>query len=321
LSEFLSPAEIAERLNLNRTTVYALIRRGELPSSKVGKQVRVAQADLDAYIGSKKVGSLPAGAEARQESRPEPPADVNRTSFRRDARDTIIVAGQDPCLELLFAKAASARRRGSPTLLRSYLGSYNGLVAMYTGRTTASAANMWDAETDTYNTPYIKRLLPGVPVGVLRLVGRQQGLFVRAGNPKNIAQWSDLTNPDVTVVTRERGSGTRILLDQKLRQLGIEPSAIAGYEREETSHLAVVGAVAKGAADVGFGCESASRTAVGVDFVPLQLEWYDFVFRLSDAQRPMMRVMLDYAGSDAFREDIAAIGAYDVSQTGKYVEM
>jgi putative molybdopterin biosynthesis protein len=122
------------------------------------------------------------------------------------------------------------------------------------------------------------------------------------------------------MINRERGSGTRILLDQKLTQLGTSIAAIRGYNREATSHLACAGFVARGAAEVGCGCERGVEQVEGIEFIPLQMEWYDFVFRLSDRNTPAVRVISSYVASEEFKRDLEIMGGYDLSQTGKYKE-
>jgi putative molybdopterin biosynthesis protein len=184
-----------------------------------------------------------------------------------------------------------------------------------------SASHLWDAETDSYNYPYIRRILPGIPVGVFRLGGRMQGLYVRKGNPLNIRGWEDLGRPDITMINRERGSGTRILLDQQLALLGINTASVQGYDREASSHLACAGFVAKGGAEAGCGCERSAEGVEGVEFIPLQMEWYDFVFRLSDKNTPAVRTISSYISSGEFKRDLEVLGGYELSQTGTYKEL
>jgi putative molybdopterin biosynthesis protein len=200
------------------------------------------------------------------------------------------------------------------------MGCYNGLYALYHGRVTVAASHLWDAETGDYNYPFIKRLLPGLPVGVLRLAGRMQGFYVKKGNPLGIRDWKDLARPELVMINRERGCGTRILLDQKLAGLGMDSRLIRGYGRESSSHIVCAGIVGRGGADLGCGCEKGAENVKAVEFVPLQLEWYDFVFRLADRDLPELRTLLAYAVSPEFRQDLEMMGAYDTSQTGRYAE-
>ncbi|GHV37197.1 molybdate-binding protein [Spirochaetia bacterium] len=336
--ELLTAEDVAQQLRIKKYTVYELIKRGELPSSKVGKQVRISQEDIRRYLEAGKTGARPVsrksaadvglpGAEgplradfsqaSSQASLPRaglaqtdlPQADLSQAG-------AVIISGQDRCLDLLVSRIAET---GINTL-RSYMGCYNGLYALYHGKVTMAASHLWDGETDTYNYPFIRCLLPGLPVGVLRLAGRMQGFYVRKGNPLNIRDWNDLARPELTMVNRERGCGTRILLDQKLRRAGLKAQEIRGYTRESTSHMICASTVSRGGADVGIGCERGVENVADVEFIPLQNEWYDFVFRLSDRNTRALGNLISYVSSPEFKQDLNMMGGYDLSQTGVYKE-
>ncbi|MDR2247023.1 MAG: helix-turn-helix transcriptional regulator [Treponema sp.] len=317
-STLLTAEDVARQLRITKYTVYELIKRGELPSSKVGKQVRVAQADIDSYLRTSKAdwvrpSSRAAGIPARHD------ADALGETVLPAAAPagTVIISGQDVCLDLFLTKIAQA---GDYAVLRSYMGCYNGLYALYHGRVTLAASHLWDGETDTYNYPFIRRLLPGLPVGVLRLAGRRQGFYVKKGNPLSIRDWKDVARKDIVMINREKGCGVRILLDQKLAGLGIRGQDIQGYGREMVSHLACAGEVARGGADVGCGCERWAENIAGIEFIPLQLEWYDLVFRREDKDTPAVRSVLSFGSSPEFRQNLEMMGGYDLSQTGRYEE-
>jgi putative molybdopterin biosynthesis protein len=303
-SRLLTAEDVAQQLRIKKYTVYELIKRGELPSSRVGKQVRVSQADIEKYLAAGKTGKA-AGTERLPVEREAVPA------------RQLIISGQDKCLDLVFARIGS--ETGS-AVLRSYMGCYNSLIALYFGKITMAAAHLWDAETNTYNYPFIRRLLPGVPAGIVRLAGRMQGFYVKAGNPLGIRDWEDLARPELVMINREQGCGTRILLDQKLAGLGIDGGTIRGYNRESSSPLACAGIIARGGADLACGCEAAAAGVAGVDFIPLQPEWYDFVFRLAERNIPAVQVVLAYVDSGEFLRDLEIVGGYDLSQTGQYEE-
>jgi putative molybdopterin biosynthesis protein len=333
-SPLLTAEDVARQLRIKKYTVYELIKRGELPSSRVGKQVRVSQNDIDRYLRAGRTGPV------RDEGDfpPAPPGEAGETGaaeggvprnaaysgpavFRaghEPAEAPIILSGQDLCLDLLVSRLSVL---GLGPVLRSYAGCYNSLIAMYNGAVTLAASHLWDGETDTYNYPFIRRLLPGLPVGVFRLAGRQQGFYVKKGNPLNVRDWKDLARPEIAMINRERGCGTRILLDQKLKFLGIPAETVRGYGREATSHMACASAVAKGDADLGCGCERGAENITGVDFIPLQLEWYDLVFRLRDRDTPALKALIAYISEHEFRQDLAVMGGYDLSRTGDYVEL
>ncbi|MDR2376529.1 MAG: helix-turn-helix transcriptional regulator [Treponema sp.] len=345
-STLLTAEDVARQLRIKKYTVYELIKRGELPSSRVGKQVRVSQEDIDRYLRAGRTGPFFAGEEHREnrtdrkgESSKDKPAagipdsapallrevqdkplsttPLRTVPFREPAEDPLILCGQDICLDLLVSRLSAL---GFGPALRSYTGCYNGLIALYNGKVTMAASHLWDSQTNTYNHSFIRCLLPGLPVGVFRLVGRIQGFYVQKGNPLKIQGWQDLARPGITMINRERGCGTRILLDQKLRLLKIDTRNIQGYTRESTSHMACAGIVARGGADIGCGCERGAEHIAGADFIPLQPEWYDLVFRLGDQDKPALKALISYITEDEFKQDLALIGGYDLSQTGNYTE-
>lgn len=318
-SKLLTAEEVAQQLKIKKYTVYELIKRGELPSSKVGKQMRISQADINHYLLASKSGK-PAAVrlpEPPRNDKPEPSREALNDIFEVPTVAPTIVCGQDTCLDMLVSRVTM---RPDVTILRSHMGSLNGLYAFYHGRVAMTAAHLWDAETNTYNYPFIRRIAPGVPAGALRLVGRMQGLYVKKGNPLEIKDWRDLARPDVTMVNREKGSGTRVLLDQKLALSQINPQDVRGYRRELATHLACAGAVTKGDADAACGCSGAATNLPGLDFIPLQLEWYDLIFRLSERHTPAVQSLMAAAVSLEFRRDLEMLGSYDMSMTGHFEE-
>ena len=204
-------------------------------------------------------------------------------------------------------------------LSSSHVGSLGGLLALRRGEAHLAGSHLLDEETGEYNTGYIRRYLPGVPVTLVNLVGRVQGLIVRKGNPRGITELADLARPDVTFVNRQRGSGTRVLLDYKLKELGISPTHLRGYEREEYSHLAVAAAVNGGSADVGLGILSAAR-ALGLDFIPLLTEQYDLVIPRAHYESDLLRPLLDLLANDEFRRAVDELGGYDTTRMGRVKE-
>jgi putative molybdopterin biosynthesis protein len=194
------------------------------------------------------------------------------------------------------------------------VGSLEGLIALERGEAHVAGAHLLDEESGEYNTPYIRRLLPGQDVVLVTMVERLQGLMVAKGNPRGIVGLEDVRR-GLRFVNRQRGSGTRVLLDHKLRQLGISPTEIAGYNREETTHLAVAAAVADGSADVGLGIYAAARS-LDLGFLPLVKERYDLVMLRDFYEGDLVRPLLSTLRGDEFRRVVAAMGGYDVSQSG-----
>lgn len=230
---------------------------------------------------------------------------------------TIVAIGShDLTLDLL----ASELRRSHPrlTLTSSNVGSLGGLLALRRGETHLAGSHLLDEATGEYNLAAIRRYVPGRELVVLNLVHRIQGFIVPPGNPKSITTLADLRRDGMTFVNRQMGSGTRVLLDYLLAQQGIAPARIAGYDREEFTHLAVAAAVAGGRADVGLGVLSAAR-ALGMDFIALQNEPYDLVIPREFYDGELLQPLLALIRSQAFRQQVAALGGYDVSTMGEVV--
>ena len=227
---------------------------------------------------------------------------------------TIVAIGShDLTLDLL----ADLLRRSYPahSLSSSNVGSLGGLMALRRGESHLAGSHLLDEESGEYNLPFVRRYLRGRDIVVVNLVRRVQGLIVAPGNPLSITHLGDLRRPDVAFVNRQRGSGTRVLLDYKLAELGIDPGEIRGYDREEYTHLAVAASVAAGGADTGLGILSAAR-ALDVDFVPLMPEQYDLVVPREFYDSDLLCPLFELIRSDAFRGAVDALGGYDTSSTG-----
>lgn len=228
-----------------------------------------------------------------------------------------IICGQDAALDTLANQMQNFS--GGMPILRSYIGSYNGLTMLYKGQASIASSHLWDADTNTYNVPFLRHLLPGVPAVVIHLFKRTQGFYVASRNPKRIQTWEDLGKKGIVMVNREKGSGTRVLLDGKLRLAKIDAAAIEGYNRECFSHLSVAGVVARGGADVGIGTQVGAKMIQGIDFVPLQQESYDLVIKKEDLNQPMYRLAVEVIKSKEFRNALEDMKLYDLSDLGKII--
>ncbi|GAB3456679.1 molybdopterin biosynthesis protein [Actinophytocola sediminis] len=229
---------------------------------------------------------------------------------------TIVAIGSH---DLVLDLAASELRATDPlrTLASSNVGSLGGLVALRDGLCHIAGSHLLDPATGEYTLPYVDRLL-GAGVAVVRLVHRTQGLFVRRGNPLGLTGIADLKRPDLRYVNRQRGAGTRALLDHELALAGIDPGAVRGYGREEHTHLAVAAAVAAGRADTGLGILAAAR-AFDLDFVPVAEEPYDLVLRAEDLDSAQLAPLWTLLDREDFRERIESLGGYSCVETGKRV--
>ena len=231
--------------------------------------------------------------------------------------NTIVAIGShDLTLDLL----ASHLGKTDPglRLASSHIGSLGGLIALRRGEAHLAGSHLLDEVTGEYNLSYIRRYLPGVPVVLVNLVGRVQGLMVPPGNPKSIHTLEDLTRPEISFVNRQRGSGTRVLLDYKLNELNIGPEQVSGYRREEYSHLAVAAAVKAGSADTGLGILSAAR-ALELDFAPLMDERYDLVIPRIHYQSDLLQPLWALLNDTTFKQEVQAMGGYHTEDMGKIV--
>ncbi len=197
----------------------------------------------------------------------------------------------------------------------THAGSLGGLIAIQEERAHLAGIHLLDEETGEYNYPYVKRVLPGREVAIVHLAYRIQGLMFASGNPKQIKGIIDLQRPDITFVNRQKGAGTRVLLDIQLHQLGIPSSGIKGYEREMDTHLAVGLSIAHGEADVALGIEAAARSC-NLDFLPLFRERYDLVIPIANYRSELLAPILSTVISDEFKAVVNKVGGYDTSQTG-----
>ena len=198
-------------------------------------------------------------------------------------------------------------------------GSMGGLISLKRRECHFTGTHLLDEETGEYNIPFIKRILSGESLIVINLVYRQQGLMVRKGNPKGIKGFEDLVREDVVFVNRQRGSGTRLLLEKELREHGIEPSRIKGYDMEDFTHMAVASKIAKGVADTGLGIYSAAK-AFDLDFIPVTEERYDIVILEEHLELPFIVEILKIIREDQeFRKAVLNLGGYDIRDMGKVI--
>ena len=230
-------------------------------------------------------------------------------------RHSIVVIGShDLTLDLLADRLA--QRHPGLRLSSSHVGSLGGLLALQRNEAHLAGAHLLDEHSGDYNVDCIRRLLPGRRIVLLGFVTRQQGLIVPPGNPKAIHSLQDLTREDVVFINRQRGSGTRVLLDYELKQRGIDPRHIQGYERQEFTHLAVAAAVQSGAVDGGLGILAAAR-ALGLDFVPLLEERYDLVIPGEHYEGELLQPLLALIRDPEFGAAVAALGGYSTAQMGQ----
>ena len=302
----LSTQEVADILHVSKSTIYDLIRRGEIHSYKIGRKVRFTQDDVDAYI-----------ARSRHEhsTRPVRNLDTHSTLLTPDPdeRPELIISGQDVVLDIL----ANYLQIEGVNAARTYLNSFEGLLALYQDKIHVAACHLFDGFD--YNTSFVRSLMPGVPAVLVNVSYRTQGFYVQKGNPRKVKGWSDLGREDISVLNRRVGSSARILMDTQLKRLGIPASRVRGYDKIMRSHLTMAAAIAAGEADLAIGTERISRQIEELDFIPLLEERFDFVIKKdmmgTEAVQKLMKVLKD----SAFRKEIAHFSGNDYRDLGKII--
>lgn len=303
-NQSLSTQEVADILHVSKSTIYELIRRGEIHSYKIGRKVRFTQEDVDAYI-----------ARSRHEhsTRPVRSVDTHSTLLTppEETEPDIIISGQDVVLDII----ANYLQQDGIRAGRTYLSGFEGLLSLYQEKTQVAACHLYDGVE--YNASFVRALMPGVGAVLVNVSYRTQGFYVKKGNPKNITGWEDLGREDITVLNRRCGSSARILMDVQLKKLGIPPATVKGYDKIMKSHLTMATAIAEGEADLAIGTERVSRQIRGIDFIPLMEERFDLVIRKEALQTPSVQRMLDILRSEPFRKEITAFSGNDYRDLGK----
>ncbi|HQV94744.1 MAG TPA: molybdopterin biosynthesis protein [Anaerolineales bacterium] len=255
---------------------------------------------------------VPSGAQGIEAGEP---IQVRLYRSKSEIEQTIFCIGShDLTLDLLAQFLSEHDRR----LVSANVGSQGGLVALRRGEAHLAGSHLLDPQSGEYNISSIRRYMPGIPVKVVALVGREQGLIVKKGNPKGIIDLRSLTNSQVRFANRQRGAGTRVLLDYHLNSMTIPPESIVGYQQEEYTHLAVAASVASDRADCGLGIAAAAQ-ALDLDFIPLFQERYDLVIPKQFADDDLLSPLFGLVADSPFREAVSRLTGYDVSAMGAII--
>ena len=302
----LSTQEVAEILHVSKSTIYDLIRKGEIHSYKIGRKVRFTQDDVDAYI-----------ARSRHEhsTMPVKRIDTHSTLLTPDeeVQPQLVISGQDVVLDIL----ANYLQQNGITTGRTYLSSFEGLLSLYQNKVDITACHLFDGKN--YNASYVRALMPGIPAVMINLSYRTQGFYIQKGNPKGITGWEDLKRKDITVLNRRPGSSARILLDTQLKRMKITASSVKGYDTIMKSHLTMAAAIAAGEADLAIGTERISRQMDGIDFIPLMTERYDLVVRKEMLDTEPVQAVLKILNDAVFRKEISRFSGNDYRHLGTII--
>jgi len=303
------PKKIASHLGLEEFIRVTLGRVGEqliaVPLAR-GAGVITTMVRADGLV---RIPSLVEGLNSGEE------ADVELLRPIEDIENTILCTGSHD-LAITVLEDQLKQRHPELKIAASNVGSLGGLLALARGETHIAGTHLLDPESGVYNIPDIKKIMPTVPLNLIHLAQREQGILVARGNPKSITSLQNLVTRGIRFVNRQAGSGTRVLLDHELKKLGIDPAAITGYEREEFTHMAVGVAVASGLADAALGVRAAA-TALGLDFIAVANEEYDLLvsrpFFESERGAKLIRTIC----SDGFKSAVAALGGYGTMRCGE----
>lgn len=302
------PKKIASHLGLEEFIRVTLGRVGEklvaVPLAR-GAGVITTMVHAD---GLMRIPSLVEGINAGDEAEVEllrPVADIENTILCTGSHDLAIGVLEDQLKQ----------RHPELKIAATNVGSLGGLLALQRGETHMAGTHLLDPATGVYNIPDIQRVIPKIPVVLVHLARREQGILVARGNPKSIGSLRDLARKDVRFVNRQPGSGTRLLLDYELKKLSFDSATIAGYEREEFTHMAVGVAIASGLADAGVAVRAAAN-ALGLDFLPVADEEYDLLMQRSFFDSARGQLLLKIITADGFKKAVNALGGYDTKNAG-----
>lgn len=295
-----TPDEIAKMFKISKHTVYELIKRGELQAFKVGNKMRINPEEVDRY----KISTQAYQAKVSTHSVTTQP------SFGT----TIRLSGSHDFLVEELSK--NVFKYTNLTIQPTFIGSLEGLMMVYRGAADVAAVHLLDPTSKEYNIPFIKQLFVHEKISVIRFASREQGFIVPKGNPKGVRSFGDLTRGDITIVNRQKGSGTRFLLDTFLSQHEITPSDVNGYDNEEWNHLSLAALISRGSADIGLGIKSAADQ-LGLEFIPVAEEQFDLVFRWTKENEGILTALYEFLCSDKFKSTISKVPGYKVKDLGE----
>jgi len=297
--EMFTTKEVAEYLSINEKQVYRLIKEKKIPATRITGKWLFPKNLIDEWV-----------INSAKES-------VNIPNKRSSPENQIVIAGSnDIALELLTKNTSLLHPRY--TISISNVGSLAGLIALQNGNCHIAASHLLDLETGEYNSTFIRKHFPDLKIVLLNLAHREQGLIVRKGNPLKIRTLKHLANKKLTFVNRQEGSGTRVLLDYRLKENGIDSEDIPGYSRIAYTHMEVALEVFSGSADVGIGILAAARM-LELDFIPLTKERFDLTIPTEIYSTGVVKALREVLRSDDFKSSIAQMGGYEIRDTGKIV--
>ena len=298
--EMFTTKEVAEYLSINEKQVYRLIKEKKIPATRITGKWLFPKNLIEEWIMSNARESV---------------EDVAHP--KNSPENQVVIAGSnDIALELLVKNTSLIHPQYTFSI--SNIGSLAGLIALQNGGCQAAATHLLDPETGEYNSSFIKKHFPDLKIALLNVAHREQGLIVKKGNPLGLKTLKSLVTKKATIINRQEGSGTRVLLDYRLNESGISPETIQGYDRIAYTHMEVALEVFSGSADVGVGIMAAARM-LGLDFVPLAKERFDLAIPTGYFPTEPVKALRKTLNSEDFKRSIAEMGGYEIRDTGRVV--
>ena len=296
--EMMSTKEVAHYLGIHEKQVYALIKSKRIPSTRVTGKWIFPRKLIDEWIELNTQKGL---GQAKEKS-------------RRIEGAFLASGSNDPILDML----QTYMRQTYPEfyIFSSNTGSTDGMKALNKGYTDLAWSHLLDPKSGEYNIPFLSTYLPDVKVVVVNLFHRDLGFLVAPKNPFHIRGFDDLTQKGVRFINRQKGSGTRVLLDHHLKKLRIPSSEIEGYEREVYTHFEVGLSILSKEADVGVGTIAVSKL-LGLAFVPITRESFDMLMDQSTFFEKGIQAFIEILNSKEFRSHVERLGSYDFRDSGK----
>jgi len=296
--EMMNTREVARYLEIHEKQVYALIKTGRMPATRVTGKWIFPKKVIDGWIEANAKSGL---EQARQKS-------------GRISGALLASGSNDPVLDIL----QTCLRKAHPEffIFSANTGSMEGLSALEKGYTDIAWSHLFHPESGEYNIPYLDGLVPGVKAVVVNLFYRDLGFVLPRGNPLGISGFADLARKGIRFVNRQPGSGTRLLLDHHLEKAGIPTARIVGYDREEFTHIEVGLAVLSGGVDTGIATVAVANL-LGLAFIPITRERFDMICDQSVFFQKGVQALVEALTSDMFRKRVEKLGSYDFKNAGR----
>lgn len=295
---------------------FVRVRMGEVGGKLTASPLSRGAGVVSSFMKADGILEVPQGTEGYEAGEE---VQVRLLSTPEKLQNTLVVIGShDPLLD----EVADMMHRADPTVFMSssHVGSMGGIMAIRRGEAHAGGCHLLDTETGVYNLSFLKKYFPNGGIRLVRCIGRQQGLMLAKGNPLDIKEFADIDKNGVRYVNRQKGSGTRVLMDYLCEQYAVNVSDIYGYEREELTHTSVAAQIANGSADAGMGIYSAAQL-YDLDFLPICIEEYDLIIPDHAWETPVVQQLIATLKSPAFREKMLAMGGYTVDHPGEIIPL